>query len=103
MDKIFNSSYGIIIIYVLIFAAMYFFLIRPNSKRKKAEEEMKKNLTIGDEITTIGGFVGRIVAVKDDEDAFIIESGTDRTRLMIKKWGISSANVAKTDDKKSDK
>ena len=28
---------GMIVIYVLIFAAMYFFLIRPNSKKKKAE------------------------------------------------------------------
>ncbi|MBQ4129403.1 MAG: preprotein translocase subunit YajC [Ruminococcus sp.] len=83
---------GMIIIYVLIFAAMYFLLIRPNSKKRKAEEEMKKSITIGDDVTTIGGIVGKIVAVKDDEDAFIIETGTDRVKMKIKKWGISSVN-----------
>ncbi len=83
---------GMIIIYVLIFAAMYFFLIRPNSKKKKAEEEMKKSITIGDDVTTIGGIVGKIVAVKDDEDAYIIETGTDRAKIKIRKWGISSVD-----------
>ena len=92
MTELFNSSYGIIIVYVVLFAAMYFFLIRPNSKKRKAEEEMKKNITIGDDVTTIGGIVGKIVAVKDDEDAFIIETGTDRAKIKIKKWGISSVN-----------
>ncbi len=92
MPEFFNSSWGIIIIYVLIFGAMYFFLIRPNSKKRKAEEEMKKSITIGDDVTTIGGIVGRIVAVKDDEDAFIIETGTDRAKIKIKKWGISSVD-----------
>ncbi|MDO4748287.1 MAG: preprotein translocase subunit YajC [Eubacteriales bacterium] len=86
------EGWGMILIYVLIFAAMYFFLIRPNSKKKKAEEQMKKNITIGDEVTTIGGFIGKIVAVKDDEDAFIIETGTDRVKIKIRKWGISCVN-----------
>lgn len=95
MTEFMNSSYGIIIIYVLLFAAMYFFLIRPNSKKRKAEEEMKKSITIGDDVTTIGGIVGKIVAVKDDEDAFIIETGTDRAKIKIKKWGISSVNNKK--------
>ncbi len=83
---------GMIAIYVLIFAAMYFLLIRPNSKKRKAEEEMKKSITIGDDVTTIGGIVGKIVAVKDDEDAYIIETGTDRAKIKIKKWGISSVD-----------
>lgn len=95
MTEFMNSSYGIIIIYVLLFAAMYFFLIRPNSKKRKAEEEMKKNIAIGDDVTTIGGIVGRIVAIKDDEDAFIIETGTDRVKIKIKKWGISSVDNKK--------
>ena len=83
---------GMIAIYVAIFAAMYFLLIRPNSKKRKAEEEMKKSMTIGDDVTTIGGIIGKIVAIKDDEDAYIIETGTDRAKIKIKKWGISSVN-----------
>ncbi len=109
MQDFLGSPMGMIIFYVLIFGAMYLFLIRPNSKKRKAEEEMKKHITIGDDVTTIGGIVGRIVAVKDDEDAFIIETGTDRAKIKIKKWGISSVDnkkepVADTKaDKKADK
>ena len=83
---------GMIAFYVAIFAAMYFLLIRPNSKKRKAEEEMKKSITIGDDVTTIGGIVGKIVAIKDDEDAYIIETGTDRVKIKIKKLGISSVD-----------
>lgn len=91
----FFSSYGIIIVYVAIFALMYLFLIRPNSKKRKAEEEMKKSITIGDDVTTIGGIIGKVVAVKDDEDAFVIETGSDRAKIKIKKWGISSVDNKK--------
>lgn len=95
MQGFLSSPYGMIIIYVVLFAAMYFFLIRPNSKKRKAEEEMKKSITIGDDVTTIGGIIGKVVAVKDDEDAFIIETGTDRVKIKIKKWGISSVDNKK--------
>ncbi len=86
---------GMIIVYVALFAAMYFFLIRPNSKKRKAEEEMRKSITIGDDVTTIGGIVGRIVAIKEDEDAYIIETGTDRVKMKFKKWAISTVDTKK--------
>lgn len=82
----------LIVIYVAIFAALYFFMIRPNSKRKKEEEALKNSVEIGDDITTIGGIVGRIVAIKEDEDCIVIETGTDRTKLKMKKWCISSVD-----------
>ena len=100
MEKM--GSWGIII-YVAIFALMYFILIRPNSKKRKAEEELKKSITIGDDVTTIGGIVGKVVAVKDDEDAFIIETGSDRAKIKIRKWGISSVDNKKPVDPKADK
>lgn len=84
----------LIIIYVLIFAALYFFMIRPNSKKKKQEEELKKNIDIGDEITTIGGICGRVIAVRDEEDEIIVETGADRVKLRFKKWCIYSNNTA---------
>ncbi|MBR1730895.1 MAG: preprotein translocase subunit YajC, partial [Ruminococcus sp.] len=68
------SMIFIIVIYVLIFGALYFFLIRPNSKKKKEEAELRNSIEIGDEITTIGGIMGRVVAIKEDEDALIIET-----------------------------
>lgn len=84
-----------LLIYGGLFAVIYFIMIRPNSKKKKQEQEMRNNISIGDEITTIGGIVGRIVAVKDDEDAFIIETGSDRVKMKFRKWAISSVDTYK--------
>ena len=90
-----GNSWLIILVYVALFAVLYFVLIRPNSKKKKQEQEMRNNIAIGDDITTIGGITGRIIAVKEDEDAFVIETGPDRTKMKFKKWAISSVDSAK--------
>ena len=78
-----SSMIFMILFYVAIFAALYFFLIRPNSKKKKEEAQLRNSLEIGDEITTIGGIMGRVVAIKDDEDAIIIETGSDRVKIKV--------------------
>lgn len=92
-----EGSAGImnVVFMTLLFALMYFFMIRPSSKRKKLEDDMRNNIQIGDEITTIGGIVGRIVAVKDDNQSFIIETGVDRSKIKIKKWAIASCDSQK--------
>ena len=90
-----SSMIVMIVVYAAIFAALYFFLIRPNSKRKKEEAQMRNSLEIGDEITTIGGIMGRVVAIKDDEDAIIIETGSDRVKMKFKKWCISTVDTVK--------
>lgn len=56
---------------------------------------MRNSLEIGDEITTIGGIMGRVVAIKDDEDAIIIETGSDRVKMKFKKWCISTVDTVK--------
>ncbi len=98
-----GGSWWIILIYVGLFAVLYFLLIRPNSKKKKQEQEMRNNIQIGDDITTIGGIQGRIIAVKEEEDAFVIETGPDRTKMKFKKWAISSVDTIKetTPEKKT--
>ena len=82
-----SSMIFMILFYVAIFAALYFFLIRPNSKKKKEEAQLRNSLEIGDEITTIGGIMGRVVAIKDDEDAIIIETGSDRVKEQSQQAG----------------
>ena len=83
-----SSMIFMILFYVAIFAALYFFLIRPNSKKKKEEAQLRNSLEIGDEITTIGG-------IMDDEDAIIIETGSDRVKMKFKKWCISTVDTVK--------
>lgn len=89
------QGWVMILIYAALFGVLYLVLIRPNSKKKKEEQAMRDNIAIGDDVTTIGGIVGRIVAIKEDEDAFIIETGSDRVKMKFKKWAISSVDTVK--------
>ena len=77
-----------VVIMSVLLVGMYFLMIRPSTKRKKQEDEMRNNIQIGDEITTIGGIIGRVVAIKDDNESFIIETGVDRSKIKIKKWDL---------------
>ena len=83
-----GGSTSMLIMIVLMFAVFYFFFIRPENKKKKQVEEMRSSLSVGDEITTIGAITGKIVQVTEDTVTF--ETGEDRVRIQIKKWGIST-------------
>lgn len=50
---------------VLIFAAFWFFLIRPQQKRQKEHAKMVDTLSTGDEVLTIGGIAGRVVSIEE--------------------------------------
>ena len=71
--------------------AMYFLTIRPQKKKQKEEQQLRDSVQIGDEITTIGGIVGRIVTVK--EDSIVIETGADRTKMKLMRWAIQTNNT----------
>lgn len=86
------DSMSMIIMMVVMIGVFYFFLIRPENKKKKAMNEMRNSLKVGDNITTIGGVVGDIVHVKDDN--IVIEVGADKVRLEFTKWAISTNNTA---------
>lgn len=99
-----TSFLMIIVIYAAIFGLLYLFLIRPKSKRQKLDQKMRESLEIGDEITTIGGIMGRVIAIRDDEDAIVIETGSDRVKMKLKRWSISTVDTEKelpAEEKKS--
>jgi len=79
---------SMIFMLVLMFLFFYLFIIRPENKKKKKTEEMRNSLSIGDEIITIGGMIGKIVQITEDTITF--ETGEDRVRIQTKKWAIST-------------
>ena len=56
---------------------------------------MRNSIEIGDEISTIGGFIGRVVSIKDD--VLVIESSSDRTKLKIYRWAIRGKEAPATE------
>ena len=92
-----------VIMLVVMVAVFYFMLIRPENKRKKEAEQMRSSVRKGDKITTIGGVVGTVVDVK--ENNVVVETSADQVRIEFAKWAISSnetaAEAAKAEAKKA--
>lgn len=84
---------GTIAIWAVVIAVFYFCFMRPQKKKQKQEEELRNNIEIGDDITTIGGIVGKVISVREDDDTFVLETASDKTRMRFKKWAISSVDT----------
>ena len=88
---------------VAMFAILYFMMIRPEKKRKKEAEQMRSSVRKGDKITTIGGIVGTVVDVK--ENNIVVETSADQVRIEFAKWALSTnetaAEAAKAEAKKA--
>lgn len=90
------SPWSMPIMLLVFIGVMYFFMIRPQKKQEKKIAEMRNNLMVGDEVTTGGGIMGRVVHVKDD--VVTLETGSDRLKIKVRKWAISTVDK-KVDDK----
>lgn len=84
-----------VVIYGLLFFALWFFMIRPQKKKQKEEQKMRENLQIGDEVITIGGIHGRVISLK--EETFVIESLSDHSKLTFARWALQT-NLTVHDD-----
>ncbi len=96
-----SGSGSLLLMMVVMLAVMYFLMIRPENKRKKQAEEMRNSLKKGDQITTIGGIIGKIVQVTDE--TIIIETSDDRVRMELTKWAVSTNNSNPPADAKKGK
>ena len=85
-----GSTATMLIYMVLIIGFFYFFMIRPQKKQEKETANMRNNLSVGDEVTTIGGIVGRITHIK--EDIVTVETGADRNKIRFRKTAIASVD-----------
>ncbi|MBE6604650.1 MAG: preprotein translocase subunit YajC [Ruminococcaceae bacterium] len=83
---------GMVAVVVVVF---YFFGIRPQKKQEQAMAQMRDSLQVGDEITTIGGIIGKIVSIK--EETMIIETGRDHTRIRLLKTAVRNVDVRAED------
>ena len=80
---------------VLVFVVFYFFMIRPQKKQEKKDAAMRDSLMVGDEVTTIGGIIGKVVSIK--EETFVLETTKDRTKIRFLKGAIRTVDVKMSD------
>ncbi len=90
-----GSGLTTIIMLVVMVAVFYFFMLRPQKKQEKEKNAMLNSLQVGDEITTIGGIIGKIVSIK--EETVMIETGRDGTKIRILRSAVRCVDVKAED------
>ena len=90
-----TGGIGYIFMIVALFVVMYFVMIRPQKKQEKEIQSMRNNLQVGDEITTIGGIIGKIISIK--EETCLIETSGDKTKIRILKSAVKCVDVKAED------
>jgi len=84
-----------IILLVVMVAFFYFFMIRPQKKQEREFNNMLNELQPGDEITTKGGIIGKVVSIK--EETMVIETTKDRTKIRLLKSAVAKVDVKAED------
>ena len=89
-----ESGTGSTLFLVVIGAVLLFMIINSFRSQRKQEREtanMRNSLAVGDEITTIGGIIGKIVSIKDE--TMVIETTRDHTRIRLLKSAVRTVDV----------
>ncbi len=90
-----GQSWITIVMLVVLVVVFYFFMIRPQKKQEKETNAMRNGLQVGDEITTIGGIIGKIVSIKDE--TVVIETTHNCTKIRILRTAVRSVDVKAED------
>ena len=90
-----GGMWGTVIMIAAVLLIFYFMIIRPQKKQEKQTRGMLDSLQVGDEITTIGGIIGKIISIK--EETLMIETGHDRTKIRILKSAVRNVDVHAAD------
>ena len=81
-----GDPFGFLLPMLVIFAAFYFLLIRPQQKKQKAHNALISNLSTGDEVLTAGGILGVITGISEH---YAIVKIADNTEIKIQKSSVS--------------
>ncbi|MEX2533594.1 MAG: preprotein translocase subunit YajC [Nitriliruptoraceae bacterium] len=66
-----------LLIPVLFLGLLWFLLIRPQSKRRKEHIELVNAVRVGNDVVTIGGLHGRVVAVGESTVDITVDADED--------------------------
>jgi len=73
---------------VLIFVVMYMFLFRGPKKKQQQHQKMVQSLRRNDRVRTIGGILGTVIDVKDDEIMLKVDE-SNNTKIKVTASAIS--------------
>ena len=85
---------------VLFGAVVYFMMLRPASKEKKQRAAMLAALKKNDRVVTVGGIVGTVLQVKDDEVTLKVDESSN-TKITFLRSAIQTVTAASSDSSDS--
>ena len=74
---------------------LFVFTSRKQRTQDRKDAEMRDGLQVGDEVTTIGGIIGKVVSIK--AETFVLETTKDKTKIRFLKGAIRSVDVRAAD------
>lgn len=92
-----SGGLSMVITMGIMLLMLWLLVFMPQRKQEKKDKAMRDSMDIGDEVTTIGGVVGRVVAIKDD--TFVLETGSDRVKIRFRKSAVSSLEKLQMENK----
>jgi len=89
---------GIIWVLMLMFVVIYFVMMRPQKKKQQQHKQMLDNLKKNDRIRTIGGIIGTVVDVRNDEVVVKIDEANN-TKIRFQRSAIGTVITGETQEK----
>ena len=83
------------IIMIVMLVGMWWFTSRSQKKKDQEAQNLRDSLMVGDEVTTIGGIIGKVVSIKDE--TFVLETTKEKTHIRFLKAAIRSVDVKVAD------
>lgn len=82
-----SSSASFLILILVVMVGAYFFFLRPQQQKARRQRQHSQEIAVGDEILTVGGIVGRVVAL--DAERVTILSGAFEEGLGAADGGVA--------------
>jgi len=76
--------------FILIFVVMYMFLFRGPKKKQQQHQQMVQSLRRNDKVRTIGGILGTVIDIKDDEITLKVDE-SNNTKIKVAASAISKS------------
>ena len=82
---------------IIMLVGLYFLVVRPQRKEQKKRQAERGSMVVGDKVVTIGGIVGRVVNIKDNE--ITVSTSVANTMMTFRKEAIDQVIKPVSDDK----
>ena len=92
---------GGLIVLIALFALFWFFVIKPQRRRMQAQRELHGSVSVGDEIVTMGGLLGHVRAIDDEDDLLHVEIAPGTT-VRVARRGVAAVLSPADSERKAD-